>query len=328
MRPARGNHPERHGDLVWHADAGRGGVRALAYAPDGGTLYAVTGAGRVQAWDAGTRAGRELFRVDGVDYLAVAVNPVTHDLLVHARSNSTICGYWAWRPGLGRLVNPPHGRPWPDPDLTGGFNWISDDVLSMSETTAMAFDAVGKAIYCLKPGGDRVVREQYTGPAARPSRGFDRLVQAAVRLAGTPDGRRIAVATARGTVVVWDTAADELVAQVKLAGGTRPTAIALSSLGTLAVALADELRFYDADTGTLTAAAVTARPMTHVAVSPASDAVVTADGSAAITVWDAAGRVSSRFDWKVGRVRALAFAPDGLTCAVGGTARPFAVFDV
>ncbi len=34
------------------------------------------------------------------------------------------------------------------------------------------------------------------------------------------------------------------------------------------------------------------------------------------------------FDWKIGKVRSLAFAPDGMTCAAGGSTGRVVLWDV
>ena len=40
--------------------------------------------------------------------------------------------------------------------------------------------------------------------------------------------------------------------------------------------------------------------------------------SSSLRCWDTAGRLRHSFDWQVGEVGAVAFAPDGLTAAAGG----------
>ncbi len=75
------------------------------------------------------------------------------------------------------------------------------------------------------------------------------------------------------------------------------------------------------------------------AVHPSGDLLAVAtvggpSGRAVVRFLDAAtGAEVSRFDWnagggKVGRVRCLAFSPDGLTCAAGGSDRRLVVWDV
>jgi WD40 repeat protein len=52
------------------------------------------------------------------------------------------------------------------------------------------------------------------------------------------------------------------------------------------------------------------------------------DGTKYVTLWDTATTTMiQRWNWRIGEVRGVCFAPDGLTCAVGSVGR-FAVFDV
>jgi len=52
-----------------------------------------------------------------------------------------------------------------------------------------------------------------------------------------------------------------------------------------------------------------------------------ADGT--VCTWDAdTGQAGPAFDWNIGPVTALAFAPDRLTCAAGGLSGKIVVWDV
>jgi hypothetical protein len=47
-----------------------------------------------------------------------------------------------------------------------------------------------------------------------------------------------------------------------------------------------------------------------------------------LSLWDIEGRSRGRFNWEIGKVQALAFAPDGMTAAAGGSRGKVAVWDV
>ena len=56
--------------------------------------------------------------------------------------------------------------------------------------------------------------------------------------------------------------------------------------------------------------------------------LVTASHDETVRVWDVAARNEVKvYDWKIGLVSALAIAPDGLTCAAGGTRGRIVVWD-
>ena len=52
------------------------------------------------------------------------------------------------------------------------------------------------------------------------------------------------------------------------------------------------------------------------------------DGVRDVSLWDVTtGAKVTAWNWRIGKVRAVAFAPDGLTCAVASAGK-VAVFDV
>ncbi|QJW96372.1 WD40 repeat domain-containing protein [Frigoriglobus tundricola] len=61
---------------------------------------------------------------------------------------------------------------------------------------------------------------------------------------------------------------------------------------------------------------------------PNGELLALTDGTGDVALWNTTtGDRVGAWNWRIGRVRGVAFAPDGLTCAVGGFGR-FAVFDV
>ena len=67
---------------------------------------------------------------------------------------------------------------------------------------------------------------------------------------------------------------------------------------------------------------------THWHRHPGGQFLAVTDGSREVSLWDTTTGTKVRtWNWRIGDVRGVAFAPDGLTCAVGSVGR-FAVFDV
>ena len=63
--------------------------------------------------------------------------------------------------------------------------------------------------------------------------------------------------------------------------------------------------------------------------SPDGRHILTGAHDGALRVWDAAdGSPVKSFDWQIGPVTAVAFAPDGLTCAAAGTNGRVVLWDV
>lgn len=63
--------------------------------------------------------------------------------------------------------------------------------------------------------------------------------------------------------------------------------------------------------------------------SPDGRLLATTCGDTTVTFWDTATwHPVQRYGWKIGRLRAVAFAPDGLTCAAGSDTGKVVLFDV
>lgn len=277
-------------------EIGRGGTRALAYSPDG-TLYAATGAGRVLAVDA-AGASRELFRVPARQGPLVAIYARPDGDLLHGVIEPFDVSFRVWDSKQDRLVYPADRAI----DPAGEFTTV---------------DLHSNLLRLLTLAGFELPRD----------RQFAQLTRDAARLNGSADCSRLVVATARGTVVVWDAAQSRLMSTVKLAGRAVPQSLAVSRTGVVALGLAEELRFYDAETGTLTGSSLTAKAVTLLALSAVGETCLSGDGGPGVTVWRG-GKPAGRFDFGVGKVRSMAVAPDGLTAAIGGTARLVAVVDL
>jgi hypothetical protein len=54
----------------------------------------------------------------------------------------------------------------------------------------------------------------------------------------------------------------------------------------------------------------------------------TGDTGGQVFLWDHTGRVLTRYDWGLGEVYAMCFAPDGLRCAAIDRAGKVVVWDV
>ncbi len=68
---------------------------------------------------------------------------------------------------------------------------------------------------------------------------------------------------------------------------------------------------------------------TAAAFSPDGKLFATTSNDATVTMWDTATWEPIRqFGWEIGRLRAVAFAPDGLTCAAGSDTGKVVLFDV
>jgi WD40 repeat protein len=83
------------------------------------------------------------------------------------------------------------------------------------------------------------------------------------------------------------------------------------------------------NTPPLTRASTSRMQFTDAAFSPNGRWHATTTNDTTVTMWDTATwQPARRYGWKVGRLRAVAFAPDGLTCAAGSDSGKVVLFDV
>jgi WD40 repeat protein len=65
-----------------------------------------------------------------------------------------------------------------------------------------------------------------------------------------------------------------------------------------------------------------------VAFTPDGQALVSALDNGTIRVWDIVSRqVRAEYNWKIGAVRSVVLAPDGMTAAAGGSDHSVLVWD-
>jgi len=68
--------------------------------------------------------------------------------------------------------------------------------------------------------------------------------------------------------------------------------------------------------------------VTAVACDPTKPGFITGDNVGQVFLWDFTGRVLTRYDWKLGEIYSLAFAPDGLRAAAVDHSGKLVVWDV
>lgn len=156
-------------------------------------------------------------------------------------------------------------------------------------------------------------------------------------LALSADGRRLAGYGAF-SACVWDLTAPNdpgARALVVRAGklGNHVSGVALSADGTrLATITARGLALWDVTGGTaapeLFRSGKHRRRVSAVACRPTGPLIATGDVAGQVFLWDHAGRVLTRYDWGLGEVHALCFAPDGLRCAAADDKGKVVLWDV
>ncbi len=366
-------HPEERGDLqvldrltgarVADPALGAWAVRAVAFAPDGGSLAAAgdcpDGAGVIGVWDAGS--WRERFRwrnaptgaalafsPDG-RYLAEAGQPTVtgtpairiHDL--HSNQVRTLSP----RPleVVSRLAFAPDGRLLASGSVQGRL--VLWDVASGSPHREWGLTGMAVSGLAFSPDGQTLATAGMTPKGVQPMRGLVQLWDVLTgrprsgtwgpgglihNLAYSPDGRSVAVACGDATIRVWDP--DRLTDSRELPASHKEAwAVAYSPDGRTLVTGGDDdrIRMWDADSGGLRA---TLRGHTAlvstVAFHPTGKFFASGSYDKQLRLWDTASGapLGAPVDGHTAPVRCLAFAPDGHTVASGGRDRGILLWDV
>ena len=129
-------------------------------------------------------------------------------------------------------------------------------------------------------------------------------------------------------VVVHDAATGELAFEFK-PKGTQSRGLSFDAAGRLAVVNAKWVYVLPPDGGKPQFVLEATKQMNAGVFSPDGRRILTGDHAGALRVWDSAdGSPVKSFDWQIGPVTAVAFAPDGLTCAAAGTNGRVVLWDV
>lgn len=308
---------------MWYGRVARRPVPVVLFAPDGRSVCTLDGSRTVTHWPLDTREPVRLFRFDGRVPVATAAFSGDGASLLLAEGEPRAGRFLCWDFRLHRLVYP--GDTSKDP---GGEFWFTGHVVQWP-----CFGADPPRLYLYDPSVEKVVWRQWP-PKGRASqmrfpKGFLRL--AVLRIASDPSGRFLAVWFINHQVLVWDVREDRLAGRFECVVGSGPPAMAFVADGSaLAVGGQRCVHVFDTTVGRVTNTfPLGRRDATVVALQPGGRLVATSDGTAAVTLWDrTSDREAGRYDWQIGKVRSLAFAPDGLTCAASGTSDRFALWDV
>ena len=289
---------------MWIQKLPSGSVTALAYSPDGRTLYTGSTTGRVFAWNLATRTHTELYRratgSSGVYYLWPTP---TGRLLI--REGRTLLD--ALAPASGPLIVP-------GPDDWGDWRYVLPDGL--------------RAISC-EPEWRIGLWDVETGqrlPVPGPLGDALHITHHEL----LPDGVTFLTFDSNSNALaLWNFRTGEpLGALTPNHQYISPSVLAPDGT-TFAVGRNKMLWVYDVPTRSLRHRLAFEKEFRALAFHPNSRYLASAATDSVLTLWDVFGGTEvQRYDWSIGKIQNVAFSPDGLTCAVGGSNKQFAVFDV
>jgi WD40 repeat protein len=307
---------------MWHGVVERGPVHALLFAPDSRTIFSIDGSKAVSAWDMASQTSSTLFSHTHNDYSSTLHLSLDGNSLLVAEGNPGRGRYLCWDRRLNRLVYP--GDTTKDP---GGVFWFLSHGVSWP-----SFSAEGRIYLCdmqasrmsffnWPPRGEG---QDFTLP-----RGYTR--KQIRRMISDQAGTRLAIWFADETLLIWDRFGENAHRKMKFVPSSDVPAMTYSPDGQyLALGTLSGITILDASKAKqIQSIELPGRRVTDLAFHPGNRRLAAADGRAVVTFWDiASGAVVREYGWKIGRVRSLAFAPDGLTCAAGGTQKKFVIWDV
>jgi WD40 repeat protein len=279
-------------------------ITAMAFAPDGRTLYTGDSKGWILAWDTATHESKTLRRPQKGDGGVYTLWPTPDDarrLLYLDRQ-----AVWdALSPDLPMLKRA-EGN-------TGDWRYLLPDgkrVMSCEQNYRIG-------LWNLETG-KRLKVPGELGAATHIT--HHQLL---------PDGvTLLTYTTADHTLPLWNLKTGKRLGELSPGGhGINPCTLSKDG-GAFAVGRNKKLWVYDVPSRSLRHQLKFEKDFRELAFHPNGRLVASASTNSVVTLWDVeAGERAKQLDWNAGKVESVAFAPDGLTCAAGGFEK-FVVFDI
>ena len=289
---------------MWTQKVPGGGVVALAYAPDGRTLYVLSGSQYITAWDTVSRTGTPVaFAELTAPVTRLATSGAGRYLLAHSV-------HWAVWDTESRVA------------VATVRSWRLDSLAFEANTaTFLRFGKSDVRRWDLLTQQPLEVVAQWQVP--EPVRGAEL----------SPDLRRVAVIAMKGNVYVGDAAGAGPLAKLSLPEPIHNgIGVRFSPDGEALAVLHHKLMYlWNMANNRVRARALWSDPAPEwkLTFHPTAPVFAALDPQQNLALFSLhTGDPIRSFNFKIGRVQCVAFAPDGLTCAVGGSNKQFAVFDV
>jgi WD40 repeat protein len=278
-------------------------INTVAFSPDGSLLAAGCSRGHVQLWE--TATGTQRARLHGCKYSVSAVFFSPDGATLYAAE----WGILAW-------AVPPRGE---GPRVVVAAQAIEAAALSSDGRLlgVCGFFPQSAVVMCDARDGRVLWSEECVGRHASRA------------LAFASNGATLATSTYNGVILVPD--ANSGTYGEQLLSGIPVKALAFSPDGShLACAAKGHLFLWQLDPLSEVAHHTTGR--THflgVAFHPSGEFFATANGDGKVDYWDAAtGKHRESFDWKVGKLHDVTFAPDGQRAACCAKSGHIILWDV
>ena len=287
------------------------GVTHLAYAPDGRTLYTLESNAALTAWDIATQTPRKVASVSAWSI------PIERGIYPLADGRRVVSLDSAWATVFD--ANTGH-------DL-GGVRSLTRHKAGLRRVTPEG------RIFYIKTSSVGVGVWNLTTRDSEPARGIPKAAGRVGSFDASTDEQSVALVGLKGSVTVYDWGDGPDLQNPLALGGTANTVRFSPDGGTLALFSDRRVQMWDVSRGTPWSKPVnidTKHKEETFAFHPTAPVFVAINRDAHLTFFGTeTGAAIRSLDFALGRhVQCVAFSPDGLTCAVGGSNKQFAVFDV
>jgi RNA polymerase sigma factor (sigma-70 family) len=296
-------------------------ARAVAFSPDGKSVWICQENGRVSMWDVAPSSGlRVESKPDGNKWLSMAVSPDGKRILIGGVIDA-VQGRGEGRKKVESGVMAIYTADFKE----GLWHEVND-----ADVRAVAFSPDGKRVAAACDDARLIIRDAETGKPIFTFGGRDKVGLTTV--AYSPDGKLLAAGGADGSVKVWDAARGGKELQRLEVKEGAITSVAFSPDGRLLLAASGDcaVQQWDVATGKEVRSWVAAtKGVIAATFSPDGKLIATGGKAGPVALWDAAtGKKLASHEELTKAVNSLAFSPDGKRLAVGSEDGTVKLWDV
>lgn len=284
-------------------------ILSLAYTADGSAIVSAADDGTVRVWDLASGSERHILRTDRSLGLSVALSPDGKLLAAGGEQRLTLWDAATWT-RTAELFEDHFAAPC----AHGG------------DISTVAFSPCGRRLASIGDDGLAKIWDVHTGRKLKTLTGHSGEV---LSVAWANDGALLVTGGRDGTLKVWSSKTGTRQFNWKLGSPVWSLAAAVES-GLLAAASGRKLRLFPSTLAEeREGISLDDADATCIAIAPRGVVAAVGCDDGSVRFFDLPSRrETAAFGWGLGRMNAMAFAPDGMTIAAGGSSPDVVVWDV